>query len=97
MTQGSASGSLIRRDRARLWHPYAPASPNLPLWEVEAADGVRLRLRGEDGDSHEVVDAMSSWWSAIHGYRHPVLDAAAKRQLEDFSHVMFGGLTQTRR
>ncbi|WP_306915050.1 MULTISPECIES: adenosylmethionine--8-amino-7-oxononanoate transaminase [unclassified Arthrobacter] len=85
--------SLIQRDRARLWHPYAPASPNLPLWEVEAADGVRLRLRSEDGTRHEVVDAMSSWWSAIHGYRHPVLDAAAKRQLDDFSHVMFGGLT----
>jgi adenosylmethionine-8-amino-7-oxononanoate aminotransferase len=63
------------------------------LWEVEAADGVRLRLRSEDGEHHEVVDAMSSWWSAIHGYRHPVLDAAAKRQLAAFSHVMFGGLT----
>jgi adenosylmethionine-8-amino-7-oxononanoate aminotransferase len=85
--------SLIQRDRARLWHPYAPASPDLPLWEVEAADGVRLRLRGEDGARHEVVDAMSSWWSVIHGYRHPVLDSAAKRQLERFSHVMFGGLT----
>ncbi|MDQ1593496.1 MAG: adenosylmethionine---8-amino-7-oxononanoate aminotransferase, partial [Arthrobacter pascens] len=84
---------LIQRDRARLWHPYAPASPDLPLWEVEAADGVRLRLRGDDGRRHEVVDAMSSWWSVIHGYRHPVLDAAAKRQLDSFSHVMFGGLT----
>ncbi|MFE4834669.1 adenosylmethionine--8-amino-7-oxononanoate transaminase [Arthrobacter sp. NPDC056691] len=84
---------LIQRDRARLWHPYAPASPDLPLWEVEAADGVRLRLRGEDGTRHEVVDAMSSWWSVIHGYRHPALDAAAKTQLDNFSHVMFGGLT----
>lgn len=86
-------GGLIQRDRARLWHPYAPASEDLPLWEVEAADGVRLRLRAEDGTRHEVVDAMSSWWSVIHGYRNPVLDAAAKRQLEKFSHVMFGGLT----
>lgn len=93
MTQDSAQTGLIQRDRARLWHPYAPASPKLPLWEVEAADGVRLQLRGEDGTRHEVVDAMSSWWSAIHGYRHPVLDAAARRQLESFSHVMFGGLT----
>jgi adenosylmethionine-8-amino-7-oxononanoate aminotransferase len=93
MTPVPAQRSLIQRDRARLWHPYASASPDLPLWEVEAADGVRLRLRSEDGDHHEVVDAMSSWWSAIHGYRHPVLDAAAKRQLADFSHVMFGGLT----
>lgn len=93
VTQVSAPKSLIQRDRARLWHPYAPASPDLPLWEVEAADGVRLRLRSDDGTRHEVVDAMSSWWSAIHGYRHPVLDAAAKRQVDDFSHVMFGGLT----
>ena len=93
MTPVPARGSLIQRDRARLWHPYAPASSDLPLWEVEAADGVRLRLRGEDGTRHEVVDAMSSWWSAIHGYRHAVLDAAAKRQLDDFSHVMLGGLT----
>jgi adenosylmethionine-8-amino-7-oxononanoate aminotransferase len=89
----SAQTSLIQRDRARLWHPYAPASADLPLWEVEAADGVRLQLRGEDGGRHEVIDAMSSWWSAIHGYRHPELDAAANRQLENFSHVMFGGLT----
>jgi adenosylmethionine-8-amino-7-oxononanoate aminotransferase len=93
MRPGSAQAGLIERDRERLWHPYAPASPDLPLWEVEAAGGVRLRLRGEDGEGHEVVDAMSSWWSAIHGYRHPLLDAAAKRQLDSFSHVMFGGLT----
>ncbi|WP_311764414.1 adenosylmethionine--8-amino-7-oxononanoate transaminase [Arthrobacter ipis] len=93
MTQDLEQSDLIRRDRARLWHPYAPAAPDLPLWEVEAADGVRLRLRGEDGARHEVTDAMSSWWSVIHGYRNPVLDAAAKAQLEKFSHVMFGGLT----
>ncbi|MDP9696522.1 UNVERIFIED_ORG: adenosylmethionine-8-amino-7-oxononanoate aminotransferase [Arthrobacter globiformis] len=93
MTQDLEQSDLIKRDRARLWHPYAPASPDLPLWEVEAADGVRLRLRGEDGTRHEVTDAMSSWWSVIHGYRNPVLDAAAKAQLEMFSHVMFGGLT----
>ena len=54
---------------------------------------MRLRLRSEDGTRHEVIDAMSSWWSVIHGYRNPVLDAAAKAQLDKFSHVMFGGLT----
>ncbi|WP_017197705.1 adenosylmethionine--8-amino-7-oxononanoate transaminase [Arthrobacter sp. M2012083] len=85
--------SLIERDRATLWHPYAPASGTLPLWEVEAADGVALRLRDEQGRTHEVLDAMSSWWSVIHGYRHPVMDAAIQRQLGNFSHVMFGGLT----
>ncbi|MFC9354539.1 adenosylmethionine--8-amino-7-oxononanoate transaminase [Arthrobacter sp. NPDC057013] len=99
MTQGSTAtqdtqqSDLIQRDRARLWHPYAPASPDLLLWEVEAADGVRLRLCGDEGTRHDVIDAMSSWWSVIHGYRHPVLDAAAKTQLDTFSHVMFGGLT----
>ncbi|MEZ2389348.1 adenosylmethionine--8-amino-7-oxononanoate transaminase [bacterium RCC_150] len=85
--------SIIVRDRASLWHPYAPASDTLPLWEVEEADGVALRLRDEAGFRHEVLDAMSSWWSVIHGYRNPLLDAAAKRQLGMFSHVMFGGLT----
>nr|WP_308159611.1 adenosylmethionine--8-amino-7-oxononanoate transaminase [Arthrobacter sp. ISL-65] len=95
MTRDSEQNDLIQRDRARLWHPYAPASPDLPLYEVEAADGVRLRLRGEDGTRHEVIDAMSSWWSVIHGYRNPVLDAAAKAQLAKFSHVMFGGLTHS--
>lgn len=84
--------SLIERDRAHLWHPYAPASPTLPLWEVEDASGVTLRLKDDDGARHEVVDAMSSWWSAIHGYRHPTLDDAARRQLSRLSHVMFGGL-----
>lgn len=85
--------SLIGRDRATLWHPYAPASATLPLWEVEAADGVALRLRDEQGRTHEVLDAMSSWWSVIHGYRNLVMDAAIRRQLSSFSHVMFGGLT----
>ncbi|WP_415854492.1 adenosylmethionine--8-amino-7-oxononanoate transaminase, partial [Sinomonas sp. G460-2] len=88
-----SAANLIDRDRACLWHPYAPASPTLPLWAVEDASGVRLRLTDDGGARHEVVDAMSSWWSAIHGYRHPVLDEAAGRQLSRFSHVMFGGLT----
>ena len=56
---------------------------------VDSADGVRLRL----ADGREVVDAMSSWWCAIHGYRHPALDAAARARSDAMSHVMFGGLT----
>ena len=64
-----------------------PASQ--PVLPIASAEGVRLRLT----DGRELVDGMSSWWSAIHGYRHPVLDAAVKDQVDRMSHVMFGGLT----
>ena len=80
---------LVVRDRAHLWHPYAPATRPTPLYGVVDAAGVRLTL--EDGRT--VVDGMSSWWAAVHGYRHPVLDAALHAQVDRFSHVMFGGLT----
>ncbi|MCA4133940.1 adenosylmethionine--8-amino-7-oxononanoate transaminase [Arthrobacter sp. M4] len=94
---GKAKPNVVDRDRACLWHPYAPASDTLPLWEVVDAQGATLTLRGHSSDTpakaHHVLDAMSSWWSVIHGYRNPLLDAAAKRQLASFSHVMFGGLT----
>jgi len=76
-------------DRRHVWHPYGPMPAARPALPVESAEGVRLRLT----DGRELIDGMSSWWSAIHGYRHPVLDAAAKGQLEQMSHVMFGGLT----
>jgi adenosylmethionine-8-amino-7-oxononanoate aminotransferase len=80
---------LLALDRAHVWHPYAPMPGVRPPYLVESASGVRLRL----ADGRELVDGMSSWWAAIHGYRHPVLDAAARDQLDRMSHVMFGGLT----
>ncbi len=85
-------GSVSQRDSRLLWHPYAPLHGN-PPYVVEGADGVRLRLRNADEVAYEAVDAMASWWCAIHGYRNPRLDAAAAAQLDRFSHVMFGGLT----
>ena len=75
-----------------MWHPYAPLDGPEP-YAVEGASGVRLRLTSPAGERFEVVDAMASWWCAVHGYRNPALDAAAHEQVDRFSHVMFGGLT----
>jgi adenosylmethionine-8-amino-7-oxononanoate aminotransferase len=84
---------LLAFDRDHLWHPYSSAlSPQDP-YLVESADGIRLRLRDRGGERREVLDAMSSWWCAVHGYAVPELDAAARRQLDSMAHVMFGGLT----
>jgi adenosylmethionine-8-amino-7-oxononanoate aminotransferase len=83
---------LIERDRGLVWHPYAALDGPAP-YAVTAASGVRLRLQAADGARFDAIDAMSSWWCAIHGYRHPVLDAALREQADRFSHVMFGGLT----
>ena len=85
------SASWSERDRHVVWHPYA-AMPGSPAYTVVSADGVRLRL----ADGRDVIDGMSSWWAAIHGYRHPVLDDAVRRQLDEVAHVMFGGLTHPR-
>jgi adenosylmethionine-8-amino-7-oxononanoate aminotransferase len=80
---------LLSYDREHVWHPYAPLPASLAPLPVVSASGVRLRL----ADGRELVDAMSSWWTAIWGYHHPVLDAAVRAQLDSMAHVMFGGLT----
>jgi adenosylmethionine---8-amino-7-oxononanoate aminotransferase len=72
-----------------VWHPYGALPAALPSLPVVSAQGVRLKL----ADGRELVDGMASWWCAIHGYRHPVLDAAVRDQLGRMAHVMFGGLT----
>ncbi|MEV0054717.1 adenosylmethionine--8-amino-7-oxononanoate transaminase [Saccharopolyspora shandongensis] len=84
-----AAEALLAFDREHLWHPYTSMADPTPTRLVTGAAGSRITLDGVG----EVVDGMASWWSAIHGYRHPALDAAVRRQVEQMSHVMFGGLT----
>ncbi len=83
---------LLGLDRAHVWHPYGPMPGTVAPLLVTGAHGVCLDVVGPGGPA-ELIDGMSSWWAAIHGYRHPVLDAAAHAQIDRFSHVMFGGLT----
>jgi adenosylmethionine---8-amino-7-oxononanoate aminotransferase len=80
---------LLELDRRHVWHPYGPMPGTLEPLAVVAATGVRLEL----ADGRELIDGMASWWCAVHGYRHPALDAAARDQLGRMAHVMFGGLT----
>ena len=80
---------LSELDRRHVWHPYSASPGSFAPLPVVSAEGVRLRLV----DGRELIDGMSSWWCAIHGYRHPALDEAVRGQLGRMAHVMFGGLT----
>ncbi|TDO49228.1 adenosylmethionine-8-amino-7-oxononanoate aminotransferase [Kribbella sp. VKM Ac-2527] len=83
----------LQQDSELLWHPYSSLTEPSPVRLVRGASGVRLQLDDGAGGVVEAIDAMSSWWCMIHGYRNPVLDAALHSQIDRFSHVMFGGLT----
>ncbi|GAA1242243.1 adenosylmethionine--8-amino-7-oxononanoate transaminase [Kitasatospora nipponensis] len=85
--------SLLALDRAHVWHPYGPMPGTATPYVVESAAGVRLRMAEPVGGHDELIDGMSSWWAALHGYNHPVLNEAVREQLGRMSHVMFGGLT----
>lgn len=76
-------------DKRHIWHPYTSATHPLPCYEVVGAEGVELEL----ATGEKLVDGMSSWWAAVHGYNHPLLNQAAHKQIDAFSHVMFGGIT----
>lgn len=83
------SDEMLAFDAQQIWHPYSSTVNPTPVFPIASASGVRLTL----DDGTELIDGMASWWSVIHGYNRPELNAAAHAQIDTMAHVMFGGLT----
>jgi adenosylmethionine-8-amino-7-oxononanoate aminotransferase len=87
--RGSARPDLVSRDRAAVWHPYTSLRDADPPLPVVAADAEFLHL----ADGRQLIDGISSWWTILHGHRHPTLMAALRAATEQIDHVLFAGVT----
>lgn len=84
-----SSNEILQLDRQFIWHPYSSLDNTTPLYSVKSAQGSVITL----SDDTQLIDGMSSWWCAIHGYNHPTLNQAIEQQLKQVAHIMFGGFT----